>query len=422
MLDPISVVATIAQLLGVGLELAKHGQKIHKHANTAKKSTGGYVYVVQEVDYSNKFLVGSANSNVNWLSELSAKYPGQLKPILVIPTESTGELEGELNSLCATHLTDGDWFDLSPAQVTKLRQLQVVVDLAAGSFVSSTQQLDSDDLERAKRLFEMLSNASRNEERHKEVIPDAKLSDDMDLKSLPPVNYRSLPKLKGRSGYLLVIRNAENRLHRIDGAKDPVRYIDEALAWVNHRFGLELALVLESARVNLVKENLSILYPADDRNGWRRLSAPQLQEIRKLATRVKVHRPLIITPKTHWGIQTCSIRKHKNLPKLKGRQGYVCVVQGTKRGNRYKIWRTHHPKDSGGIFGMAGQLNNPHDALHSREPVRFRCIIRADYAKEFEGFLMERYKGFRNRGDLLKRDDWYKLTKVQLREICNFGK
>ncbi len=417
MLDP-ATLAAIGTLLGVGLELVHQSQKIHSLTSPKKKRTKrkkrpseGYAYVVQDVDYSKKFLIGRAGGNVNWLTQLNAKYPGKLVPVLVIPTTSTEELERELNSLCATHLTDGDWFELTPAQIRRLRQLQVVVDLTAGNLVSVDQELDPDALEQAKRLFELISNASADtgQDEDTAVVKDA--STNLDLKIVPINNYWILPKLKLGSGYLLVVRDVEHGLHRIDSANDPARYVDEALGLVNPRFGLELILALESKRFKQVAENLAILYPPVNESGWRQLSAPQLQEIRNLASPRAVQKTIYVTPKTHWGLETVRTADYREVPRLRYPDGYVCITQGVKSGKRYKIWHTTKPKDLVDDLRLVLMLNNPHDAATTSEPTRFACVIKTKHATAFKAFLHKRYAEFRRGGD------WFDLDKLHLKEI-----
>ena len=227
--------------------------------------------------------------------------------------------------------------------------------------------------------------------------------------------------LSVRLAILLVIRDVEHRLCRIVGTDYPFQYIGIGLAQVNHRFGIELVLALRSEKVNQLKENLSTLYPADDENGWRKLTSTQLQEIRNLAPHGTVHKSTYVTPKTHWGLKYLPAERYKSLPKLKEPAGYVCVVQGVKPGQYYQIWRTTNLSNEGGLLGIAGRLNNPHDALHARESVKFRCIVRSDRAKAFESFLKERYKQFKCKRGLIIQDNWYKLAKPQLQEIVSLG-
>ena len=413
MVEPLMAAVTIAQLLGIGLDLVKRGHEIHKQVTPTNKRADGYVYVVQEVDYSNKFMIDSAIGNVDWLTHLSAKIPGGLEAVLVIPTDDTRGLERELHILCGTNRNVGDWFDLTPLQVTELRQLQVVVDLAAGNLVGPRKELETDDLEQAKRLFELLSNASGGTRLHQEINSTGDPSADLDLKSVPTINYRNLPKLKRRSGYLLVVRDAGSRNHKIESTQYPADYINKTLGLVSLHYGLELVLALESSRIVEVENALSILYPSNDANGWTQLSPTQLQEIRNLATPGLVQSSIYLTPKTHWGLETVQTYDYKELPRLRNPAGYVCVTQGVKPGKKYKIWHTTKPKELAEDLRLALMLNNPHDATTSSEPIKFGCVIKAEHATSFQDFLHRRYSESRQSGD------WYDLDDAQLKEISN---
>ena len=421
-MDP-ATLAAIGSLLGVGLELVHQGQKIHELTHTKKKRIDrikkrkdGNVFVIQEVEYSKKFKVGSALGNDDWLTRQSAKVPGKIEAVLVVSTADIWELEKELHKFCATNRIVGDWFDLTPAQVTELRQLQVVVDLAAGNLVGTSAELDDDELERAKRLFELLTNASSATGRGQ--VPDSTTgkSTNLNITSVSAVNYHSLEKLKHRSGYLLVIRDVENKFHRIKSTDCPFQYIGEALGLVNPRFGLELILVFRSERVKQLEENLSILYPSDDEDGWRRLSTPQLQEIRNLAAPGIVQKTTYVTPKTHWGLENVQTDDYRELPRLRYPDGYVCITQGVKPGKKYKIWHTTKPKDLAEDLRLALMLNNPHDATTSSEPIRFVCVIKTKHATAFKDFLHKRYSEFRQSGD------WFDLNDAQLNEITGMAR
>ncbi|MCY3865351.1 MAG: hypothetical protein OXG68_07905 [Chloroflexi bacterium] len=422
MIDP-ATLAAIGSLLGVGLELVHQGHKVHELTNTKKKRINrkkrrndGNVFVIQEVEYSRKFKVGSALGNDDWLTRQNAKVPGRVEAVLVVPTADIQELERELHKFCATHRNVGDWFDLTPTQVTELRQLQVVVDLAAGSLVRAGVELNDDELERATRLFELLTNASKSSEHHQVTDSASGPSANLELKSVPTVSYQSLPKLRRRSGYLLVIRDVEQNLHRIEKTAYPVQYIGDALGLVNPRFGLELVLALESERVRQVEEALSTLYPADNEFGWRKLSKPQLQEIRNLAGHRPVAKTVYVTPKTHWRLEAVQTADHYDLPRLRHPAGYVCITQGVKPGKKYKIWHTTKPKDLAEDLRFALMLNNPYDATTSSEPIRYACVVRTEHASSFQDFLHKRYSEFRQGGD------WFDLDEAHLKEITRIAR
>ena len=415
MIEWVAGAKIIAELLGTSIALIQGGREILKLVNAARGSAVGYVYVVQEVGYSKKFLIGRSLGKVDWLSELGKQIPGKLEPILIIPTENTRKLERELYRLYASNRTDGEWLDLTQPQVTEVRQLQIIVDRAIGNNVNPTLELDSDAKDQAKRLFELLSNASSGTEFRQETGSTQDPSPDWELRNVPIINYRDLEKLKRHAGYLMVVRDAEKKEYRIEDTKYPAKYIAEALGLVSLSYGLELALALESSRIDEVTQYLSILYPSNNEGGWTHLSPTQLQEIRNLASPELVHSSIYVTPKSHWGLETVQTGDYKELPRLQYPAGYVCITQGVKPGKLHKIWRRRKPKDLAGDLRLALMLNNPHDVHTASEPIQFRCIIKADHAESFETFLHERYAAQRTGGD------WFKLTDAQLQEIRSMG-
>ena len=416
MIEWVAGAKIIAELLGTSIALIQGGREILKLVNAARCSAVGYVYVVQEVDYSKKFKIGRADNTSDWLYKLGAKIPGRLEPILVIPADDTSALERKLRNLYASPRTDGNWFELTESQVIELRQLQVVVDLAAGTEFSPSLELDPKAFEQAKRLFEMLSNASKEEELCQEMVSTSDPPPDSDLKSVPVVNYRALPELNRRSGYLLVVRDAERQRYRIERTDEPAKYIDKTLGLASLDFGLEIVMAFESSRLKDIVTSLSILYPPNDETGWIELSPIQLQEIRNLASPDYIHRGVFLTPNSHWGLGNLTTENYGDYPNLDNPGGYVCIVKGVKPGKKYMIWRTRRPKRLAGDFRLALMLNNPHDAKTSPEPIQFRCIIKSDYVKPFQTFLKERYSEYR------RRSDWFELDDAQLQEICNLGK
>ncbi len=416
MIETVFVAKTIAELLGISIGLIQGGREILKLVSAARDSAVGYVYVVQEVDYSKRFKIGRTVGSFDWLTHLGTKIPGKLEPILIIPTGDTLTIEQELHRLYATNRTDGEWFDLTQSQVTELRQLQVIVDLAAGIEINPSLELDPDAFEEAKRLFELLSNVSAGTELRQETVSTQDPSPDLDLKSVPLSNYRSLHALKRRSGYLVVVKDIEKNIFKIESTAEVAHYIDKALGLVSLKFGLELVLALESSSIKDVENNMLVLYPPNNESGWLRLSLAQLQEIRNLGSPNSIHGSLYLTPKKHWGLNALCSHTYIDCPRHEDPAGYVCIVQGVKPGNKYKIWHTRHPKKLGGDFRLALMLNNPHVAKTSRNPIKFSCIIKADQAKSFQTFLKERYAAHRKIGD------WFELDDAQLQEINSLGK
>ena len=147
------------------------------------------------------------------------------------------------------------------------------------------------------------------------------------------------------------------------------------------------------------------------------LSFKELGARNNLAVEDWIQGSVYVSPKSHWGLTTLANDAYNFYPKLEKPAGYICLLQGVKPGNEYKLRLTDLPKDLGGNLALALQLNNPHDVHSASKPIKFRCcIIKAEYADSFRSFLHKRYSEHK------KISGWFELDNSQLREICSSGK
>jgi len=383
----------------------------------------GYVYVVQEVDYSKQFKIGRTIDPTGRLDKVDLIVPGQVKPVLIIPTTDAHALEKELHRKYTKDRKRGEWFELNQSQLSELRQLQDVVDLATGTRINPNHVMDPDTIEKSRRLFELLSRAAGGmyesdlaEEKPTDAGPDISSQDLWDLRSIPVANYHDLPKLGRRSGYICVLRDIDCDKYLIDGTDHPSKVIDAAFAEKHGTFGLELLLILETTNIKNVAKWLAILYSQLEYRQWIELSPNELQEIRNLASPDYIHGSTYLTPKTHWGIASLPVGSFELLPKVSYPAGYLCIVNGVKSGMRYKIWTTRHPKQLSRNRRLGLMLNNPNEFRNSSQPIIFKCLLGSEHAKSFERFLRKRYAENRKRGD------WFELTDAQMTEIANLSK
>ena len=399
----------------------------------------GFVYIIRDRADVERFKVGYRAKRPWRDSQLRSELGENGDFILIIPAKNASALEKRLRRAYAEHSKRSEWFSLNESERREILIIAALIKVAASDNLGMSA-VDQEIVQTAEVLLKQLKELiktvwyKRERERHQpdkedgasevepgqddfSTIPDI----DWNWESVLDEHYRDLPEAKGKSSYICIIRDNDERRGKIFFDDHPDTSIDAALTERSLRFPLEVVLMLKVDKKKKAKEFL--LSPSERKEGteWIELSDEQLGDIRQSAKEEYIHGSLYVSVKTHWGLKSLSDDNYNDLPKLEDPAGYICVVQGVQPGNRYKIWRTDHPNDSGGIFGMPGQLNNPHDALHSAEPVKFRCVIQAEFAKPFETSLKGRYSDFRRRSDWFKLDDWFELEDRQLQEICNLG-
>ena len=394
----------------------------------------GFVYVIRDRANGERFKIGHRASppwrNSQLLSELDES--GDF--ILIIPAKDASDLEKSLRRAYAKHSKKSDWFALNDGERREMLIIAALVQVAAGDDLGMST-VDNEIVQLAADLLNQLQRLARavlDKRRHTPQQPDeedgpTKTEIDLDDFSTTPEfdwnwesvldeDYRVLPKLKGKSGYVCIVRDTETDNYRVFFEDHPVDAIDGAFLETGLRFPLEIFLVLEIENMKKAKEALLLPSESKHRTEWVNLSMEELGEIKRSATEAYAHGSVYVNPKKHWGLETLSCDAYKDYPKLEKPEGYVCIVQGVKPGKRRKIWRLSRPRRLGGDKWRTRKLNSPHDLLTASEPIRFNCIIKAKYAKSFQDFLHKRYRAHR------KRNGWFELEDVQLKEIRRFGK
>ena len=379
------------------------------------------VYVVQEVEYSRQFKIGRTIDPTGRLDRVDLVVPGEVKPVLIIPTEDAHALEKELHRQYANDRKRGEWFDLNRSQVAELRQLQGVVDLATGRSVNSNSVMDTDTLEQSRRLFELLSNATiglqdsdSGGDEPASGVSDSSTLAEWGVRSISANDYHNLPKLSRRSGYVCVLRDVDLNKYLIDETDQPSTVVD--MVFSEHgASSLELLFILETTNIRKFAEGLAILYPKFRYREWLDLSPVELKEIRNLGSPEYIFGSVYLTPKTHWEIENLPTESLAQLPKVEGPSGYVCIFQGVNPGKRYKIRSTRHPKRMASNPRLGLMLNNPHDFRRSSQPIRFARLIRSRHAKSFERYLRQRFAEHKRRGD------WFELVNAHLQELTRLA-
>ena len=393
----------------------------------------GFVYVIRNRENGERFKIGH-RTNPPWRdSQLRSELGESGDFVLIIPAKDASALEKRLRLAYAKHSKKSDWFALNDGERREVLIIAALVQLAAGNDLGMSA-VDQEIVLLAKALLKQLQGLTKalydkgksapqepdQDDEENETEPD--LDDfsaipDMDWnwESVLVEDYRALPKLKGKEAYICIIRDNEAKRGKIFFDNHPVKSIETAFAERTLRIPLEIVMVLKVENQKKAKEVLLPRSEHGDGSDWLELSNEELGEIRLAAAEEYIHGSVYVYAKRHWGLNTLSGDGYKDYPELEKPAGYVCLVQGVKRGKRYKIWTTHYPKRLARNVWLALKLNNPHEIRTSSEPIKFRCLIEAKHAKSFEKFLLKRYRAYK------KRNDWFELDDTQLQDICILG-
>ena len=80
----------------------------------------GYVYVIQEIEYSKLYKIGRTNNPGRRLNEIRAILPGQSDIVAILKTEDAATLEWQLHQRYAENRKNGEWFALDRPQVREI--------------------------------------------------------------------------------------------------------------------------------------------------------------------------------------------------------------------------------------------------------------------------------------------------------------
>ncbi len=81
----------------------------------------GYVYVIQDVDFSRRYKIGRTNHPYRRLNKFEVTLPFETKVVHIFRTNDATRLEYYLHQRFANHRARGEWFDLDDAQLRTLR-------------------------------------------------------------------------------------------------------------------------------------------------------------------------------------------------------------------------------------------------------------------------------------------------------------
>ena len=87
------------------------------------ESPAGYVYLMQEIEFSNYYKIGCTNDPATRSSMVDLKTPGETKVIAILKSPNHKALESHLHTKYARNRKQGEWFDLTGSQVREICNL-----------------------------------------------------------------------------------------------------------------------------------------------------------------------------------------------------------------------------------------------------------------------------------------------------------
>ncbi|MCY3781911.1 MAG: hypothetical protein OXG78_16475 [Chloroflexi bacterium] len=395
--------------------------------------SAGFVYVIRDKANGERFKTGYRAQPPWRNSQLRVEMGESGDFVLIIPAKDAKTLETKLRRSYARGSRRGAWFTLDENKRREILIVAALVIVAAGDELGMSP-VDEEVVKLAKNLLTHLKGLaaamwantasartqSSEEDGASESEPDvddfsAIPEMDWEWESVLDENYRDLPKAKGRSGYICIIRDNDARRGKIFFDNHPVESIEAAFLERPLRLPLEIVMILKVDKIKRAVE--SLLSPSERKDGteWVELTQEELGEYRQSAKGAFGHGSLYLGPRTHWVLETLDADNYRDFPKLKKTAGYICVVQGVNPGSLFKIWETSHPKGLVDDRWQSRELNNLHDMLTARKPIKFHVILKGRFAESFREFLQERYHERR------RHQGWFELDDAQLEEIQKMG-
>ncbi len=173
------------------------------------------------------------------------------------------------------------------------------------------------------------------------------------MRSIPPADYASLPKLRHPAAYICVIRDVDSDRYRIQATDQPRSLIEAAFAERTREFGIELLSILESDNIAESEARLFERHHATLSAGWLALDTYQLRELQKSDLQVNAHRSQYISPDQIQGLEY-EQPTDSDLPQWQGRSSQLAQKDrldeaqrsnppSTLGSNRYGA-RSHRPR------------------------------------------------------------------------------
>ena len=400
--------------------------------NPGSGAKPGFVYILRDMTAAEtRFKIGHRAKDPALDKQFRAEIGDDKDFALILPVKDAPSMERRLRDAFAKHSKKSDWFALDDLRQREIMLLAGAVSLLTGKDMGIAA-FDPDIRQFAARALEMLRLSAGERLLHaapklasgdlaqaSEPFPEsgerADLPPEWNWESVLDEDYRSLPQLKGRAGYICIVRDTGSDRYKIFCERSVLDAIEKAFLETDSRFALEVPLVLKVDDRKSAQEAWTQLADMESDAGWAALPQDEIGGLKRAAREERTHGSIYLRHKTYWGIVTLPPARYQDCPVLEAPAAYICFVQGVQPGSRYKIWRATNLADLASSKRLALQLNNPHDMRAADEPIRFRLLLQADYGESFERHLRERY------ADCRKRGGWFELEARQLAEIASLA-
>ena len=87
------------------------------------EAPAGYVYIIQDVDFSNRYKIGRTNHPRTRLNKFGVELPFKTEVVHILRTDDAVATERDLHKKFSKSHARGEWFDLDDAQLRAIRQL-----------------------------------------------------------------------------------------------------------------------------------------------------------------------------------------------------------------------------------------------------------------------------------------------------------
>ena len=267
------------------------------------KSPAGYVCLIWDKDYDNRYKIERMNHPATDFGRLKAELPFKTQIAYIAETNNVDASERYLHQRYAKHSASGEWFDLNKAQLWEIRRL------------TSSRQHDAEDRQREAPfdLEEPLPETHRSE-RQQSVSLSALMSNNYQVRSpspesaaaapqrrtpaqnahprapqgqvkrIPIRDYRKLPRLKSPAGYVCLIRDMDyDNRYKIERMNHPATDFGRLKAELP--FKTQIAYIAETNDADASERYLHQRYAKHSARGeWFDLDEAQLWEIRSLTS------------------------------------------------------------------------------------------------------------------------------------------
>ena len=174
------------------------------------------------------------------------------------------------------------------------------------------------------------------------------------MRSYPPKEHESLPRLDPPSGYILVIRDIDGDTFHIASAADPVAPLNDMLAKDERHFGIELLSLMASTNLAASATVLANEHRVRLDSEWRRIDAEQFASMRRSRSNLFSHPSHYLPPPppppetpafkriADATIGSLPPKAYATLPRLSAPAGYIVVIRDIDS-DTFCMNRTQHP-------------------------------------------------------------------------------